>query len=72
MKVTIEVSDFLLQDVKRLVAESTRGEDGQIPVVRDDNWPQWIGAARSHLRWIMEQIEKKAPSEAEAIEQESP
>lgn len=52
-----EMSDWALEDIKRLIAEATQDSEGQMPVVRDNRWPYWIGAAVSHLRDVVEAAE---------------
>lgn len=58
MKVTIDISEWALQDMERLIVEATRGDDQVMPVVRERTWPLWIGEAKAHLQSILEQIEK--------------
>jgi hypothetical protein len=55
-KVTMEISDWQLKDMKRLVAQGTPGPDGKVPAT--ETWPQWIGAAVVHLETIVEMAEK--------------
>lgn len=57
MKLKHELSNWALEDIKRLVKEAERGEDGQMPVVRDRNHYVWIGAAHAHLKMLLESAE---------------
>lgn len=59
MKINIDLHDWAVQDIKRLIAEATADPDGGgMVAVRDDTFPQWIGAARAHLAMILEKAEK--------------
>lgn len=49
-----EMSDWALEDIKRLIAEATQDSEGKMPVVSKGNWPHWIGSAVSHLRDVVE------------------
>jgi hypothetical protein len=59
MKISHDIPQWALEDIKRLVAEATIGDDGRMPVVRDATWPEWIGAARSHLQMVVESAEAR-------------
>lgn len=58
MKANIELSDWAVEDIKRLLVEATVKDGGRMPVVDNNTWPQWIGSARAHLGMILEKAEK--------------
>jgi len=65
MKITIELSVWCVQDIKRLLAESTPGADGTIQIITTRTWPHWIGAAAAHLQAIIEQVPTGAAPQPE-------
>lgn len=52
-----KISDSEIDDIKRLIAEASDDGNGVMPVIRDDNWSEWIGAAKAHLRSLIESAE---------------
>lgn len=52
------VSAWAINDMKRLIAEATKDGRGRMPVVENNSWPQWIGAACAHLARIVREAEK--------------
>lgn len=59
MQVTHMLYDTQLDDIKRLIAEASSDGDGVMPVIRDDTWPAWIGAAKAHLQQLVASAERK-------------
>ena len=53
-----KISDTEIADIKRLIAEATVDESGvMMPVIRDDNWGEWIGAAKAHFIRLIRSVE---------------
>lgn len=64
MQIKHHLSNWALDDIKRLIAEATKpADEANMPVVRDNSWPLWIGSARAHLLAIVESATTREQSE---------
>lgn len=53
MKYEIEISDFSLDSMKRLIKEAATDGTG----LTEETWPHWVGAAKAHLELIVAKAE---------------